>query len=405
MSPTRPPKKSVKLTMAKIKNLTQKQIDASQPQATEYELRDSKVTQLYYRVRPSGHKSWIVKYDDPITGKRRQKYTLSVPTNRLDDARKAAEKFFRDLAEGRDPANARKNLQRKSLTLAEAVELYKPLVQHLRTAPGKIREVSKLCQWRNIGKKSINEITRADIAAYIDDQIDAGNTRRTVNKKINELYGMLHKLYRADIISNDDVKLPTKPPKLKETDSKKNRRYFERDERARLLETAKTMQPAWLYPAVVISLNTGLRPGTLFRLKWSDIDFRTRTIHLRAEIMKTGDAWTIPYNNNVATILQSLDRPRNDDIILKQPDGTPIEIRQGCDGWSGPFAKLCQKAEIIGMTWYNMRHDFASQLVMAGVDLYTVKDLMCHRNITTTQIYAHLAPDLKSRAVSVLDNL
>ncbi len=57
------------------------------------------------------------------------------------------------------------------------------------------------------------------------------------------------------------------------------------------------------------------------------------------------------------------------------------------------------------MTWYNMRHDFASQLVMKGVSLYTVKDLMCHKNITTTQVYAHLSPDLKADAVALLDTL
>ena len=60
---------------------------------------------------------------------------------------------------------------------------------------------------------------------------------------------------------------------------------------------------------------------------------------------------------------------------------------------------------IKGKTWYHMCHDFASQLVMAGVDLYTVKDLMCHKNITTTQIYAHLAPDLKRAAVARLDSI
>jgi len=73
--------------------------------------------------------------------------------------------------------------------------------------------------------------------------------------------------------------------------------------------------------------------------------------------------------------------------------------------WTDAFNKLIKKTGISGITWYNMRHDFASQLVMKGVSIYTVKDLMCHKNITTTQVYAHLAPDLKSAAVELLDNL
>ena len=390
----------------KVKGLTQKQIDRSKPRETEYELRDSKIPQLYYRVRPSGHRSWIVKYDDPVTGKRRQKYTLSVPLNTLDQAREKAREFFNDLAAGKNPANARQIMQRRSLTLAEAIELYEPLVNHLRTGHDVIRELTKFAQWRNIGHKAVNEITRADLTAFMNDQIAAGNKKRTVNKKITLLYGMFTRLYGEEIISKEDIRIPTKPKKLKETDSNNDRSYFEAYERKRLIETARTIQhPAWLYPAVIISLNTGIRPCTLFRLRLNDIDLNNRTIRLRAEIMKTGDEWIIPYNNKIATVLQLLEKTTGDEIIFKQPDGTLIDTRPGYDGWSGPFAQLCKKAGIENKTWYHMRHDFASQLVMAGVDLYTVKDLMCHKNITTTQIYAHLAPDLKRAAVSRLDSI
>ena len=389
------------------KNLTQRDIDRCQPKEKEYELRDNKLPYLYYRVRPNNARKWIVKYTDPVTGKMWQKHTLDVPTNLLEDARKSAEKFFHDLAEGRDPANARANLVRKSLTLSEAIALYEPLVNHLRTGHDVIRELTKFAQWHNIGGKAVNEITRSDLTAFINDQVAEGNKKRTINKKITLLYGMFSRLYAEEIISREDIKVPPKPKKLKESDSNNERSYFEPDERKRLIETAQTMQqPAWLYPAVIISLNTGMRPGTLFRLKWSDIDVKNRTIRLRAEIMKTGDEWIIPYNDNVAIILQSLEKTtEEDEIIFKQPDGALIDTRPGYDGWSGPFAQLCKKAGIKNKTWYHMRHDFASQLVMQGVDLYTVKDLMCHRNITTTQIYAHLAPDLKRKAVAVLDTL
>ncbi len=51
---------------------------------------------------------------------------------------------------------------------------------------------------------------------------------------------------------------------------------------------------------------------------------------------------------------------------------------------------------------HTLRHTFASHLVMAGVDLPTVKKLMGHSDIETTMIYAHLAPDHLSKAVEKL---
>jgi len=69
------------------------------------------------------------------------------------------------------------------------------------------------------------------------------------------------------------------------------------------------------------------------------------------------------------------------------------------------FGTALTHAGIADFHFHDLRHTFASQLVMNGVDLTTVKELLGHKYIKITLYYAHLAPAHKRNAVSALDSL
>ena len=68
------------------------------------------------------------------------------------------------------------------------------------------------------------------------------------------------------------------------------------------------------------------------------------------------------------------------------------------------FNTAVRRAKIHDFKFHDIRHTFASHLVMAGVDLTTVKELLGHKDIKMTLRYSHLAPAHKAKAVDLLDS-
>jgi integrase len=155
-----------------------------------------------------------------------------------------------------------------------------------------------------------------------------------------------------------------------------------------------------LKPAVLVALNTGMRRSEQFGIHWKHVDFERNAIDLPKEICKSKKPRTIPMTPTVRDTLsawRSQTGGEPDDLVFANADGKEINIKKG-------FASLLERARIEDFTWHSMRHDFASQLVMKGVDVFVVSKLLGHQDVTTTiKHYAHLSPRIQADAISVLD--
>jgi integrase len=154
-----------------------------------------------------------------------------------------------------------------------------------------------------------------------------------------------------------------------------------------------------LTPLVLLGLNTGLRRGELLRLRWREVDLQRRILTVRGEGAKSGQTRHVPLNSEATQVLKSW-RPAafdSDWCVFGGPESsTPlVAIKKG---WAG----VLKAATVNRFRFHDLRHTFASKLVMAGVDLNTVRELLGHKSIAMTLRYAHLAPEHKAAAVETL---
>jgi integrase len=84
-------------------------------------------------------------------------------------------------------------------------------------------------------------------------------------------------------------------------------------------------------------------------------------------------------------------------LVFCSHKGTPYR------SFRSAFEQAVRKAGLEDFTFHDLRHTFASRLVMAGVALPTVRELMGHKDITMTLRYTHLSSDHKQRAVRALE--
>lgn len=167
-------------------------------------------------------------------------------------------------------------------------------------------------------------------------------------------------------------------------------RFLEKEEIVKLIENCSEH----LRPIVILALNTGMRKGEMLGLKWYDLDFKRDIIYLR--MTKNGEKREVPVNDQVKHALIGVRKHPESPYVFCDKDGKPYaDIRKS-------FFTACKKSGIISFRIHDLRHTFASQLVMSGIDLNTVRELLGHKSLDMTLRYSHLSPNFKKKAVDIL---
>ena len=208
--------------------------------------------------------------------------------------------------------------------------------------------------------------------------------KSTVNRDI----AVLKRLFNLAMDWNLVDKNPLKKAALFRVEEKLMR-VLTPDEELRLIEAAAPH----FRPLIIVAINTGMRRGELLGLHWEQVDLQTGTIAV--EHSKSGRVRHIPINKTAMETLNELPGPRAGHVFHYR--GLPIKDTKTA------FKGAVRRAKIPHCRFHDLRHTFATRLVLAGVDLATVKELMGHASISTTMRYAHPSPPHKRDAVARLE--
>ena len=242
----------------------------------------------------------------------------------------------------------------------------------------------------------LGELTAQRIAQYDRDRVGEKSklgravTPSTVNRELSILRHLLRLAEEWGHIG--------KVPKIRLAREPEGRlRFLTEDEILRLLAAcaAKATKSPYLLPIVILALHTGMRKGEILGLAWERVDF-ARGI-MRLEQTKSGRRREIPMNQAVYDALSALPGPKVEGVVFRKRDGRAWgNIRTA-------FEDACREAQVEDFRFHDLRHTFASWLMMKGRSLKEVQELLGHRDFTMTLRYAHLSPDRLREAVGVLE--
>ncbi len=239
------------------------------------------------------------------------------------------------------------------------------------------------------GGRSLRSILPLMIERYVTER-----ERQVAPATVNRELAFVKRVFAVALENGLVERNPAKPIKFLREPSGRVR-FLSDEEEAAL--RPKVSKKDW--PVIAFALNTGLRRGEQFNLRWEYVNLANRVLTIPRS--KHGGSRHVPLNDTAMAILRALPSRFHSRWVFPSATGkspmSPNNFRYRV------FDPAVEAAKIEDFTWHDLRHTFASRLAMAGVELLSIKELLGHKTLAMTLRYAHLSPTHLHQAVKVLD--
>ncbi len=323
---------------------------------------------------------WWMTYRDAVGTQRFE----SCKTSNKKDAEQRLIDRRKEALEGTVPSPAI-----KPLALEDLKDRYLSYVGHQRGVATKHYHFAHFKRvW---GNPPIHSLTVEVLDQYRALRLSENVGPATINREMATLKHALSKAVEWKLLRKTAREELTAIRKYQEPDGRL--RYLSGEAEAnRLLQACEP----WLKSIVLTAIHTGMRKGELLGLTWNCVDMTHGFIRLKQT--KNGKARALPFNETLWSLFSRLRTRQDVPWVFHDTEGSRWnDIRH-------PFGWACEAAGLTDFHFHDLRHTFASWLIMRGVPLATVSNLLGHTSPTMTLRYAHLSPKHLTSAVRVLDS-
>lgn len=172
--------------------------------------------------------------------------------------------------------------------------------------------------------------------------------------------------------------------------------YLTYQEYERLLSASLEFDNTDLHDFIILLVMTGCRQSEVLTLKWANVHLDKHQFIVRNTLSKSRRTMYKYLNDSAYQVLKNRLANKQGDYVFTNPK-TGENIKSFNKGW-----QLCKKRAGINYRMHDLRHTYTSWLVQKGVPIYTVKELLGHGDISSTQRYAHLDYSTKLQAVDLI---
>lgn len=358
-------------------------------------------------ILPRGKDKWLLRYDVPTTSGRKQK------AQTFTGSRRAAERRLAEIE-----ADARRGL----LAEPTAETLGAFLVRWLEAMRPSWRHRTYMTHHAAITKHLVPALGHLKLGQISTEHVQNWYTTCGLHLATAKLYGRylgeaLNTAVSWDLIPKNPA-ARAKPPRVEETE----REALAPDV---LRAVLGALEGSWLRVPALLALTTGLRPGELVALRWSDFDLPSRTLRVRRQITRGPHGLieappktrrgrrAVLVGPEVAALLaahradQAAQREAagsawlETDLIICKGDGSAFRPDDLPKRWKA----LLRAAGVPWVRFYSLRHAQASYIVAGGEDIVAAAQRMGHRPEELLRQYAHLLPGREGKAATLADEV